>query len=712
MQTRRRFLRMAGIGAAAVAMPAPVWAAARKKPNILFIMSDDHTSQAVGAYGSRLAKLNPTPVIDTLAKEGVLLQNAFVTNSICTPSRACIITGQHSIVNGVLDLGGRIPPERQTLAIEMRKAGYETAMVGKWHLKEEPNFDYYNVLPGQGKYHNPEFREKAEDKAWPKNVVKMEGHSSDRITDITLKWLKGRDRTKPFFLMHHYKAPHDFFDYAKRYETYLADVTIPEPANMRSQPNFGSIATRGHKDELLWYIGTSIGRRHQRRNYAKAWAKDAKTDDEAMTQAYQVYLKKYLRCVKGVDDNLKRLFDYLKAIGEYDNTVIFYTGDQGFMLGEHDYMDKRWMYEESQRMPFLVRYPKTIKGGTRTDAMIDNVDYPATMLDFAGVKTPANMQGKSFRSILETGKEPAGWKQAVYYRYWMHMAHHNNPAHFGIRTKTHKLIFYYGCDYRGGKRTPPGWELYDLTKDPTEVNNVYDKPEYAKVVADLKKQLGRLRKNIGDTDEKFPEVKAIVDEFWDYDDAARAKAIAISNELAAKKGQSPPRKGGRKKKGSSSGAARPGAWIKAEPSKKPLTQHKGYTEVSRDAVYRMSHAGNASFNPDNAYLLSGQAPPVKQHSFHSAENADKPHIVIKLSKARSVRYVDIVNRVQNCQERAAGLTIWVSRDGKAWRQVWQAKAVAAKWQADLGSDRMCQYVKIGLPAKGTLHLANVTVYGK
>ena len=691
--------------AAVAAMPTAV-AAEPSRPNIIFIFSDDHAEHAISAYGS---KVNHTPHLDRLAAEGARFTNSFVTNSICTPSRACIITAQHSIVNGVLDLGGRIEPARQYLAIEMRKAGYDTAMVGKWHLKVEPNFDYYKVLPGQGKYHNPEFREKAQGKPWPGNKVKMTGHSSDCITDISLKWLKNRDKTKPFFLMHHYKAPHDMFDYAKRYEPYLADVNIPEPANMRKQPNFGSIATRGHKDELLWYIGTSIGRRHARRNYARAWAKDAGTDDEAMTTAYQVYLKKYLRCVKGVDDNLKRLFDYLKATGEFDNTVIMYTGDQGFMLGEHDYMDKRWMYEESQRMPFLVRYPKTVKARSRSDAIIENVDFAPTMLAFAGVKTPKHMQGRSFKTILETGKEPPRWKQAAYYRYWMHMAHHNNPAHFGIRTKTHKLIFYYGCDYKGRNRTPPGWELYDLTRDPTEVNNVYDKPQYAGVVRTLKKQLADLRKRIGDTDEKFPEIKAIVEEFWDYDEADRAKAIAISNDIAARRGRSNPR--GRRKK-PRPGAAKPGAWIKTGPSRKPLAEHKGCKEISRDATYRISHTGNPGFNPDNVYLLSGLRPPTKPHAFHSAENADKPHIVIRLAKPRTVRHVDIVNRTNGFHDRAAGLTLWVSDDGKTWKKLWQAKDVQPEWHVDLGSDVTCRYLKLGLPAKGTLHLANVTVYGK
>jgi len=551
MTSRRDFLKAAGLGAAAALMPRIASAkAAGDRPNILFIMSDDHTYQAIGAYGSRLAKLNPTPVIDTLANDGMLFENAFCTNSICTPSRASIITGQYSIKNGVLDLGGNIPPENQYLAIEMRKAGYCTAMVGKWHLKKEPNFDYYSVLPGQGKYHDPVFRQKTEGKEFGKDVVKMKGHSSDCITDITLNWFKNiRDKSKPFFLMHHYKAPHDMFDNARRYESYLEDVDIPEPENLWKQPKFGSIATRGHNDELLPYIGTSIGRRNLRRNYTKSYAKDKSLSDEkAKRLAYNVYLKKYLRCVKGVDDNLKRLFAYLRKENLMDNTVIIYTGDQGFMLGEHDYMDKRWMYDESHRMPFLVRYPKTIKAGSRTDAIVENVDYGPTMLDFAGIKTPDRMQGSSFKAICESGKEPAGWKKAAYYRYFMHMAHHDNPSHFGIRTKKFKLIFYYGCSPSGANQTPPGWELYDLGKDPKEVNNVYDNPEYAKVVTELKGQLAALRKKYGDTDEKFPAMKKVIDEFWDYGPAARKRAIEISHEMLKRKKNPAPRPPRRKKK--------------------------------------------------------------------------------------------------------------------------------------------------------------------
>jgi len=552
-------------------------AAPAERPNILFIMSDDHAAHAIGAYRGRLAKLNPTPNLDAFAREGTLMENAFCTNSICTPSRACIMTGQYSHVNGVLDLGGRLDGDHQYLAIEMRKAGYLTAMVGKWHLKLEPNFDYYKVLPGQGKYHDPEFREKGKGE-WGRNVVKMTGHSSDCITDSTLAWLKSRDKTRPFFLMHHYKAPHDMFENAHRYDTYLEDVDIPEPESLWSQPDFGSIATKGYNGECTRYIGTSIGRRLVFRNYTRNWAKDPDlTDDQAKRLAYQTYLKKYLRCVKGVDDNLKRLFDYLKAEGLYDNTVIFYTGDQGFMLGEHDYQDKRWMYDESERMPFLVRYPKTVKAGARTDALVENIDYAPTLLDFAGVPTPDVMQGRSFRSILESGAEPEGWKQAVYYRYWMHMAHHWNPSHFGIRTKTHKLIFYYGCDTRGGNQTPPGWELYDLKNDPKELSNVYDDPDYADVVKTLKARLAEMRKANGDTDEPFPEMKKVIDEFWDYGPEARRKAEQISHDYAAACKERGTRRGGKQGK-----AAK--GWIEAKPSKVPLKEQGGYKEISRDAA--------------------------------------------------------------------------------------------------------------------------------
>ena len=521
--------------------------AADQRPNILFIMSDDHTAQAVGAYATVLKDLNPTPTIDTLAAEGMTFDNAFCTNAICTPSRACIITGQYPHVNGVFDLRGNILPEKQVLPILFRNAGYQTAIIGKWHLKKEPNFDYYKVLPGQGKYFDTMFRIQGPRK-WPQNTVTHGGrHSSDAITDSALDWFRNkRDPDKPFFVCHQYKAPHDYFENAPRYQSYLRDVSIPEPPTLHDVPRtFGSIATRGHNDELMAHIGTSIGKRNPRRSYAvdlkERFPEEFPSDydvtrlseRETTRLAYQAYLRKYLRCVKGVDDNLKRLFDYLRKEGLYDNTVIIYTGDQGFWLGENDYQDKRWAYDPSMRMPFIVRYPGSIRGGTRSDAIVENVDYPALMLDFAGIPRPSSMQGRSFKSICETGKEPADWKKAAYYRYWMHMAHHDNPGEMAIRTKTHKLIYFYGADYEGKNQTPPAWELYDLSTDPSELHNVYDHPAYFKVREELKKQLALLRRDIGDDGSHYPACEKVVQEFWDYDEGDREKAIEISRRFKA-----------------------------------------------------------------------------------------------------------------------------------------------------------------------------------
>jgi arylsulfatase A-like enzyme len=517
-----------------------------EQPNIIFIMSDDHTTQGIGAYGSRLASLNPTPTIDRLANEGVLLENAFCSNSICTPSRASILTGQYGQVNGVVDLSGSLLPENQYLAIEMGKLGYETAMIGKWHLKHAPEaFDYYNVLPGQGDYFNPTLYAKEggekkeikfeEDVVRVVNATKYEGHSSDVITDISLDWLENkRDKNKPFFLMHHFKAPHDFFEYAPRYEDYLEDVDIPEPASLWDNKNNGSIGTKGINNSLIDTIGSSIGHRNVIRNMGMHMNIDPNIPDpEYKRLAYQEYLKRYLRCVKGVDDNVKRLFDYLEEKDIMDNTIIVYTGDQGFMLGEHDYIDKRWMYEESMRMPFLVRYPEKIKGGSRMNAIVNNTDFAPTLIEMGGGKTPDYMQGSSFKQILETGEEPEDWKKETYYRYWMHMAHkHNNPAHFGIRTKDYKLIFFYGRDYNTERNveaqdwahnpesmsyfnTPPAWEFYDLRNDPNEMDNKYADEKYADIIVDLKERLKKLRVEVKEDDSQFPQIEDVVKEYWD-----------------------------------------------------------------------------------------------------------------------------------------------------------------------------------------------------
>ena len=509
-------------------------AAADERPNILYIMSDDHTTQGFGCYGSRLASLNPTPTLDRLAAEGMRFDRVFCNNSICTPSRASIITGQYPQTNGVTDLDGSIAPERQYLPMEMKKAGYLTAMIGKWHLKEEPAaFDYYCVLPGQGKYFDPEFRVRG-DQSWPKNTFQREGHSSDVIADLTLEWLEQRDKTKPFFLMHHFKAPHDMFEFAPRYSDYLADVEIPEPDNLYEQPapGFGSVATRGENDSLVHHIGTSVSKRHPVRNYGIDFGIDPSLSDREYThRAYQEYLKRYLRCVKGVDDNLARIFDYLKKHDLFDNTIIVYTGDQGFMLGEHDYIDKRWMYEESMRMPFLVRYPKRVKAGSVNTDLINNTDFAPTLLDLAGAGVPDYMQGRSFAAALD-GKPLENWRTATYYRYWMHLMHHDNPAHFGVRTANYKLIFYYGQPEKEeslGKLsmpwmkeksykiepTPPAWEFYDLRKDPMEMHNEYGNPDYAETIRDLKSQLKQLRTDLHETDESRPHIQKVIDAHWD-----------------------------------------------------------------------------------------------------------------------------------------------------------------------------------------------------
>ncbi len=547
---RRDFLKAAGFGLiSALSFGLSSCTKEQKRPNILFIMADDHTWQAVGSYGSRLKEVCPTTHIDRIAKEGMMLKNCFCTNSICTPSRASILSGQYSHRNGVYTLADDWDPGHSpNVAKELQRAGYETAIIGKWHLHTEPQgFDYYHVLPGQGLYFNPLLKEKG--KAWKDHNEGGEphqGYSADVITDQALKWLKKWQdaNEKPFFLMCHFKAPHGLWEYPGRHEHLLEDIEIPEPISLFEDKSDRSDGSREY--------GTTLSTKNKVRSRVRRMENDwwplGKLDTEGMTEkektraAYQKYLKDYLRCVAAVDDNVGRILDYLGEAGLTDDTVVIYTGDQGMLLGEHDHVDKRWMFEESLRMPFLVRYPREIKANSINDDLINNVDFAPTFLDYAGVRAPRAMQGASFRPML-AGKSVRGWRQATYYRYWMHRAHHDVPGHYGIRTKRYKLIFFYGLAVHpklaemekqaasegreatqlhtvsgwGGKipdPTPPSLELYDLEKDPHELRNVYGESEYAEVAGRLKAELLRIKEEIGDSDEVYPELLERRKQIW------------------------------------------------------------------------------------------------------------------------------------------------------------------------------------------------------
>lgn len=477
------------------------------RPNILFLYADDHAAHAIGAYEGRLADLNPTPEIDRLAEEGVRLENVFSGNSICTPSRATVMTGQYSHTHGRRGFGPPLPPEEQTLLNELSEADYEIGIVGKWHLGAEPAADYYAVLPGQGNYFNPILRVKGEGE-WPNNTERFAGynsqHSSDVITDLSLDWIQEQTKSDhPFFLQVGFKSPHDNFENAERHDWLYTDTKVPEPKSLWHRAEHGP-------PEREQY-GTSVGKRNERRNMGHHMHVDRELSSEAYKRtSYQRYLKKYLRTVKGVDEGVGRIMDHLEETGQLDNTIVIYTTDQGMMLGEHDYMDKRWMYEESSRMPFVIWAPELVEAGSNDD-LIHNVDVAPTILDMAGVDVPASMEGRSFLPMLRGASAPDDWRDALYYRYWLHMTHHDNPAHFGIRTERYKLIFSYGLALDGigntDTPTPPHWELYDLKEDPHEMYNVYHDPAYREEVERLTKKLLEVKRRVDDTDEKYPEVR-------------------------------------------------------------------------------------------------------------------------------------------------------------------------------------------------------------
>lgn len=461
---------------------------ASSRPNILFIMSDDHAAHAISAYGS---KINETPHIDRIANEGVRLDNCFCTNSICAPSRATILTGTHNHINGVLTLADDFDGRQETFPKLLQAEGYQTAIFGKWHLGHGGNadptgFDQWSVLPGQGVYHNPSFFEMGEE-------VELEGYATDLITDYALDWLTHRDTDRPFMLMVHHKAPHRPWDPDEAHTHMYDDIDIPLPETF----------------DDVYESRSNAARNAEMRIESNLYPRDLKEDvPESLTPReekiwkYQRYIKDYLRCIASVDDNVGRLLDYLDIEEIADNTIVVYTSDQGFFLGDHGWYDKRFMYEESLRMPFLMRYPAEIPAQSVVDEMMTNVEFAPTFLDYAGMETTDRMQGRSFRHIVSGEGAPADWPVAMYYRYWMHLADHNVPAHYGIRTRTHKLIYYYGealgTSASIDQSTEPEWELFDLEADPQEMRNMYDDPAYADIVQTLTEEMHRLQAEAGD----------------------------------------------------------------------------------------------------------------------------------------------------------------------------------------------------------------------
>jgi arylsulfatase A-like enzyme len=450
-------------------------------------MSDDHAAHAMSCYGSII---NETPNLDRIADEGMRFNNCFCTNSICAPSRAVILTGTYNHINGVTTLSTPIDGRQQSFIKELGKADYQTAVVGKWHLgrggeSDPQGFDYWNVLPGQGDYHNPTMIEMGEEK-------QHSGYVTDIITDLSLDWLEKRDTERPFCLMYHHKAPHRWWEPDDKHADMYDDVDIPEPETFWDDYSNRASAAGAAKMR----VGQDLSERDLKGPTPKGL-----TPEEEKKWKYQRYIKDYLRCVASVDDNVGRMLDYLDEQGLTENTIVVYTSDQGFFLGDHGWYDKRFMYEESLRMPFVIRYPKAIEAGSVNDDMILNVDFAPTFLDFADVGAPEIFQGTSFRLLLE-GNRPEGWQSSMYYRYWMHLAHHNVYAHYGVRTLKHKLIYYY-ADALGQKGAvddtkEPEWELFDLEKDPREMNSVYGDPAYMEVISELKSELHRLQERVED----------------------------------------------------------------------------------------------------------------------------------------------------------------------------------------------------------------------
>ncbi len=491
-------------------LAGPVLSAER--PNVLFIFSDDHAPHAIGAYGGWLKSVNPTPNIDKLARQGMLFQNSFCTNSICGPSRAVILTGKHSHLNGFMRNSNRFDGSQQTFPKLLQRAGYQTAMIGKWHLSSDPQgFDHWQILPGQGQYYNPDFKT-------AEGRKRVDGHCTDIVTGMALEWLKSRrDSDKPFMLMCQHKAPHRTWMPALRHLSLYNDIKIPEPPTLfdrwkdnASPARHQEMEVDGHLNIVYDLFGPPVngwdpdkGKSVDKsgfRNLAKmtpeqlaGWkagfadqnaklVRDGLEGKKFVRWKYQRYIRNYLRCIKGVDESVGQLMEYLESSGLDKNTIVIYSSDQGFYLGDHGWYDKRWMYDESMKMPLIVRWPGVTKPGSVNTDLVQNLDYAETFLEVAGVKVPDDMQGRSLVPLLK-GHSPK-WRDALYYHYFEFPSYHMVAKHYGIRTSRYKLIRFYQFDE---------WELYDLKKDPDELKNLYGNPKHADTVSELKRGLEKLR---------------------------------------------------------------------------------------------------------------------------------------------------------------------------------------------------------------------------
>lgn len=498
------------------------------QPNIIFIMSDDHAARAISAYGGGL---NHTPNLDRLADEGMRLDRCYVTNSICTPSRAAILTGTYNHVNTVTTLDTHIDNRLPNVAKHLRHSGYQTAIFGKWHLGEgkahEPTgFDQWAVLPGQGLYYDPVLIDSD-------GARSVQGYATDIITDMSLDFIRQRDKDRPFFLMCHHKAPHrNFVCDHKHEDMFQDDLPLPESfdddyANRAAAAAAARMRIRSDMtyDDLGLVQpegGSEVGRLMFPHPHIQNRCIPELEDGQSLTLIdartgenftftdprklaefkYQRYIKRYLRTVQSIDDNVGRLLDYLDAEGLADNTIVIYTSDQGFFLGEHGWFDKRFIYEESLQMPFLVRYPNGIKPGSVTKDIAMNVDFAPTFLDYAGLAIPSYMQGTSMRPVFE-GAAGDDWQDVAYHRYWMHKdVIHNAFAHYGIRDQRYKLIYWYNdpLDQLGATPgdEPPEWELFDCEADPFELHNRVRDADYADIFAQMLTKLDSKMAEIGD----------------------------------------------------------------------------------------------------------------------------------------------------------------------------------------------------------------------